>query len=333
MDITLILYVQMAPPRWTMAVELLWLQNKVPTYLQMQKEKKILQFFELLYPKWFSSFPEHLRVWPREPSQNSPDKDTEIDESGLDLANDKVNTELDHENSVSDGEKLSQLDAEQTEVLNAAIKHRPGLQKLQEWFQNSTKGKTTPGGTSTSKILSMLLGQHARGTQDLDEVEVYLQIHYESKVKPLVSDDIKENNLVLPGQKLYAIQQHMSECFANESEDVKDEVQDETADQCCQKVGISCGGSRSDKRGNLPLMPFGSAIQELPIVLGQIFEELSTLMGGWHYSLIMGGPDPLCEGDIMTLSKSLEGLSFKTLTPNFHEQYLLPFEKHLGRIY
>ncbi|KAG1887641.1 hypothetical protein F4604DRAFT_1916444 [Suillus subluteus] len=51
----------------------------------------------------------------------------------------------------------------------------------------------------------------------------------------------------------------------------------------------------------------------------------------------MGGPDPLCEGDIMMLSyhhgKSLEGLSFKTSTPNFHEQYLLPFEKHLGRIY
>lgn len=114
----------MAPLRWTTAAELSWLQNEVPTYLQMQKEKKIVRFFELLYPKWFSGFPEHLRVWPREPSKNSPDEDTEIDESGLDLANDEVNAELDHENSVSDGEKLSQLDAEQTEVLNAAIKHR-----------------------------------------------------------------------------------------------------------------------------------------------------------------------------------------------------------------
>ncbi|KAG1765286.1 hypothetical protein EV702DRAFT_1204609 [Suillus placidus] len=51
----------------------------------------------------------------------------------------------------------------------------------------------------------------------------------------------------------------------------------------------------------------------------------------------MGGQDPLCEGDIMTLSyhhgKALDGLSFKASTANFHEQYLLPFEKHLGRIY
>ncbi|KAG2046732.1 hypothetical protein BDR06DRAFT_1014481 [Suillus hirtellus] len=239
----------MAPPRWTMAVELLWLQNEVPTYLQMQKEKKILRFFELLYLKWFSGFPEHLRVWPREPSQNSPDKDTEIDE-----------------------------------------------------------------------------------TRDLKEVKVYSQIHYESKVKPLVSDDIKENNLVLPDQKLCAIWQHMSECFANESEDVKDEVWDETVQiNAARKLGsVAVGQDRTKEE-------IYHAIQELPIMLGQIFEELSTLTCGWHYSLIMGGPDPLCKGDIMTLSyhhgKSLEGLSFKTSIPNFHEQYLLPFEKHLGHIY
>ncbi|KAG1758271.1 hypothetical protein EDD22DRAFT_957070 [Suillus occidentalis] len=320
----------MAPPRWTTAAELSWLQNEVPTYLQMQKEKKIVRFFELLYPKWFSGFPEHLRVWPREPSKNSPDEDTEIDESGLDLANDEVNAELDHENSVSDGEKLSQLDAEQTEVLNAAIKHR--RKKLREWFRNNTKGKTTPGGTSTSKILTTLLGQRARGTRDLKEVEVYSQIHYESKVKPLVSDNIKENNLVLPDQKLRAIRQHTSECFANESEDVKDEVRDETVRiNAARKLGSVVAGQDRTKE------EIYRAIQELPIVLGQIFEELSTLTGGWHYSLVMGGPDPLCKGDIMTLSyhhgKSLEGLSFKTSTPNFHEQYLLPFEKYLGRIY
>ncbi|KAG1856423.1 hypothetical protein F4604DRAFT_1685453 [Suillus subluteus] len=258
-------------------------------------------------------------IWSREPSKNSPDKDTKIDKSGLDLANDEVNTELDHENSVSNGEKLSQLGAEQTE-------------KLQEWFRNNTKGKTTPGGTSTSKILSTLLGQCTQGTRDLKEVEVYSQIHYESKVKPLVSDDIKENNLVLPDQKLCAIQQHMSECFANESEDVKDEVHNETVHiNAARKLGSVVAGQDWTKE------EIYRAIQELPIVLGQIFEELSTLTGGWHYSLVMGGPDPLCKGDIMTLSyhhgKSLEGLSFKTLTPNFHEQYLLPFEKHLGHIH
>jgi len=48
-------------------------------------------------------------------------------------------------------------------------------------------------------------------------------------------------------------------------------------------------------------MTFGSAIQELPVLLGPIFEELSALTGGWHYTVLMGGADPLCEGDIMTL--------------------------------
>ncbi|KAG2366251.1 hypothetical protein BDR07DRAFT_1480302 [Suillus spraguei] len=51
----------------------------------------------------------------------------------------------------------------------------------------------------------------------------------------------------------------------------------------------------------------------------------------------MGGPDPMCQGDIMTLSfhygKGHNGLSFKASNPNFHEQYLAPFEKHLRTIF
>jgi hypothetical protein len=122
-NIALTLYVQMAPPRWTTAKELLWLQTEVPTYLQMRKEKKLNRFFELLYPKWFSNFPEHMRVFP---SENSPNEATNINQSDLDLeeAINEVDTELDHENSISDVEKLTKLDTEQTKVLNDTINHR-----------------------------------------------------------------------------------------------------------------------------------------------------------------------------------------------------------------
>ncbi|KAG1776158.1 hypothetical protein EV702DRAFT_1046324 [Suillus placidus] len=313
----------MAPPRWTNAEQLTWLQNEVPVYLQMQKEKKLVQFFELLYPKWFSQFPEHIK--------DPPDEEADIGQS--DAAINEIIAELDNEDTiipVSDLEKLTNLDAELTEVLNDATQHR--RKKLREWFRNNTKEKTTPGGTLTSKILSTLLGQRARGTQDLKEVEVYSQLHYETKVKSLVSDDIKENKLALPDQKLHAVQHHTSQCFLKESEHVKDEVREETlCINTARKLGSVVVGKDWTKE------EIYRTIQELPIVLGQIFEELSTLTGGWHYSLVMGGQDPLCKGDIMTLSyhhgKALDGLSFKASTANFHEQYLLPFEKHLGRIY
>ncbi|KAG2354279.1 hypothetical protein BDR07DRAFT_1382348 [Suillus spraguei] len=79
------------------------------------------------------------------------------------------------------------------------------------------------------------------------------------------------------------------------------------------------------------------AIQELPIVLGQISEDLVVLTGGWHYTIIMEGPDPMSQGDIMTLSfhhgKGQDGLSFKASNPNFHEQYLAPFEQHLRTVF
>ncbi|KAG1859238.1 hypothetical protein F4604DRAFT_1930787 [Suillus subluteus] len=316
----------MAPPRWTSAEQLTWLQNEVPTYLQMQKEKKLVRFFELLYPKWFSEFPEHMRVWPIG-SENSPDdNDTNDDQSSpdSDAAVNEIIAELDHEKAVipiSDVEKQSDLDPELAEVLKDAIKHQH--KKLQEWFRNNTKGKTRPGGTLTSKVLSTMLGQRARGTRDLKEVEVYSQLHYESKVKPLVSEDIRENKLALPDQRLRAVRHHTSECFAKELEDVKDEVRVETQRiNTARKLGsVAAGDDRTKEE-------IYRAIQELPIVLGQIFEELSTLTGGWHYSLVMGGPDPFYHH-----GKTPDGLSFKASTPNFHEQYLLPFEKHLDRIY
>ncbi|KAG2029347.1 hypothetical protein BDR03DRAFT_987819 [Suillus americanus] len=274
----------MAPPRWTSAEQLTWLQNEVPTYLQMQKEKKLAQFLSCSFPR----------------SENSPDdNDTNIDQSSLDsdAAVNEIIAELDHENAIipiSDVEKQSNLDPELAEVLKDAIKHR--RKKLHEWFRNNTKGKTRPGGTLTSKVLSTMLGQRARGTQDLKEVEVYSQLHYESKVKPLVSEDIRENKLALPDQRLCAVRHHTSECFAKESEDVKDEVRIETQRiNTARKLGSVAAGDDQTKE------EIYRAIQELPVVLGQIFEELSTLTGGWHYSLVMGGPDPLCEGEIMTL--------------------------------
>lgn len=98
---------------------------------------------------------------------------------------------------------------------------------MREWFRNNSKGKTTPGSSSTGKALSALLGQRARGTRDLKEVEVYSKLHYESKVKPLVSDALK-NNPVQPTQRLSAVRQHTTDCFADESEEVKKEIREET---------------------------------------------------------------------------------------------------------
>ncbi|KAG1898333.1 uncharacterized protein F5891DRAFT_981972 [Suillus fuscotomentosus] len=203
--------------------------------------------------------------------------------------------------------------------------------KLWEWFRNNSKGKTTPGGSSTGRALSVLLGQRARGTRDLKEIEVYSKLHYESKVKPLVEDTLK-NNIVQPTQRLSTVQLHTTECFAEESEEVKKEIREET-------VCLNASRRLGDVEGQHPRTKeeVYRTIQELPLILGQVFEELSALTGGWHYTVVMGGADPLCEGDIMTLSyhhgKTADGLSFKASTPNFHEQYLLPFERHLGYIH
>ncbi|KAG2058064.1 hypothetical protein BDR06DRAFT_968982 [Suillus hirtellus] len=278
----------MAPPRWMSTKQLIWLQNELPNYLQMQKEKKLPQFFELLFSRWFNHFPEEIEL------NSSPPcvKNTSIDEHGRAVINSIIETA--QPDIINEPESTEQEDSESnSQLMQAGKQHK-------EWFQNNSKGKTIPGSSSTSKALSALLGQHVQGTQDHKEVEVYSKLHYESKVKPLVSDALK-NNPVQPTQRLSTVWQHTTDCFADELDKVKKEIQEET---------IHLNAARR----------LGDVVrQDL-----QTKEEVYKV-------------DPLCEGNIMMLSyhhsKTADGLSFKACTPNFYEQYLSPFERHLGHIY
>ncbi|KAG1844601.1 hypothetical protein F4604DRAFT_1689053 [Suillus subluteus] len=309
----------MAPPRWTTSEELEWLQNELPDFLKMQRDQKLTRFYELLFPRWFSQFPEHLKYW--KPTSN-PLHEGEVlvqhqnDENGV------LN---------SDESGLLPLTPEQEAKLEEANEiRRKAKQKLREWFRNNAKSKTTPGSTSTSKAFAHLLGQRARGVRDLKDIEVYSKAYYKKKIQPLVEDDVLENQLNSK-KRIGVVQKHTNSCFAAESEEVKAEIREETARiNASRKLGSIVSDARTKEE-------IYRAIQELPIVLGQICEDLATLTGGWHFSLIMGGSDPMCKGDIMTLSfhhgKGQDGLSFKASNLNFHEQYLLPFEKHLKRAF
>jgi hypothetical protein len=110
------------------------------------------------------------------------------------------------------------------------------------------------------------------------------------------------------------VQKYLNTCFAAESKDMKVVI-------CEENVWINAsrrlGGIGSGERTKEEIYRFAcfllcfsfcgclsmsiSAIQELPIVLGQISEDLVVLTGGWHYTIIMEGPDPMSQGDIMTL--------------------------------
>ncbi|KAG1767729.1 hypothetical protein EV702DRAFT_1050263 [Suillus placidus] len=284
----------MAPPRWTSAEQLLWLQNEMPGYLQMQKEKKLSRFFDALFPRWFSDFPEETEL------NGSPpcDENAGINEPS--------------------GAGIESLNKKTTSPTH-----------LQCERQNDAKN------CGNGSEITQRERQHLVATQLVEPCLYCLasahELHYESKVKPLVSDTLK-NNDVQPTQRLSTVRQHTTECFADESEEVKKEIREETARlNAAQRLG--------DVEGQHPRTKekVYRTIQELPLILGQVFEELSALTGGWHYTVVMGGADPLCEGDIMTLSyhhgKTADGLSFKASTPNFHEQYLSPFEQHLGSIH
>ncbi|KAG1791306.1 uncharacterized protein HD556DRAFT_1309900 [Suillus plorans] len=111
----------MAPLRWTTSEELEWLQNELPEFLNMQKDQKLTCFYELLFPRWFSLFLEHLKYW--KPTGNPPlhegeavvhqnddSSDTNIsDESGLLPLTPEQEAELEGEKEIrqkSDSQRL-----------------------------------------------------------------------------------------------------------------------------------------------------------------------------------------------------------------------------------
>lgn len=59
-----------------MSGELEWLQNELPKFLKMQKEQRLTHFYKLLFPKWFSQFPKHLKYW--KPTGNPPHEREEV---------------------------------------------------------------------------------------------------------------------------------------------------------------------------------------------------------------------------------------------------------------
>ncbi|KAG1726206.1 hypothetical protein EDB19DRAFT_1833505 [Suillus lakei] len=140
----------------------------------MQKDQKLTHFYKLLYPRWFSQFPECLRYWG--PTGKPLCKNVHQDDDSGDANSDKISPLA--------------LTPEQEAELEGANEIR--WKKLREWFWNNAKSKTTPGTTSTGKALAQLLGQCARGVRDLKEIEVYSKSHYKTKIQPLVEDNVHE---------------------------------------------------------------------------------------------------------------------------------------------
>ncbi|KAG1816302.1 hypothetical protein DFJ58DRAFT_850454 [Suillus subalutaceus] len=307
-----------------MSEELEWLQSELPEFLKMQKNKTH-PFLRAAFPKMH---------W--EPTGNPPHGWNEVDHQ--------------NDNSVPDSDEsvLLPLTAEQEAELEGASDIQ--RKKLKEWFWNNAKSKTTPGNTSMSKAFAQLLGQCARGICDLKDIEVYSRTYYKMKVQPLVDGNIQENQLNAKNQ-IAIMQKHVHNCFEAEPEEVKAEIREEAAKiNASRRLGSIISDTRTKEEiyriffflaANVLFIDVNylmyRAIQELLMVLGQICNDLGKLMGGWHFSLVMGGADPMCPGDIMTLSyhhsKNQDGHSFKAANLDFHEQYLVPFKKYLRHVF
>ncbi|KAG1766013.1 hypothetical protein EV702DRAFT_1050804 [Suillus placidus] len=138
-------------------------------------------------------------------------------------------------------------------------------------------------------------GMYTKGPRALKEVEVYSPMYYADHVKQSADEAIAKGNITSRGSKLRVCRDITAEKYEVESSAVKDKV---------KRKHKKLWGKEVDNETKL------RAIHELPTILDHIFQHLSHMMGGWKFSVLMGGRDPESEGNIYYLRECAAGGQF-----------------------
>ncbi|KAH7907676.1 hypothetical protein BJ138DRAFT_1116494 [Hygrophoropsis aurantiaca] len=242
-------------------------------------------FWNPLFESWFKEYPQRLHTFPDIPLE-------------------------------------TQLTSEQSVVLAKDIVNRKD--RLRTWFRwrsNASKSNRSLK-TKEAKILSSILQPKTRRKSP---AEVYFDLHYEDRVKPLL--ELSDTDKAKPGANLVKGRQLAKELFANEDADIKAAVKTFHASQK-KKSGIAVEETCAKTIQN--------NIDGLAVGLDRIFEHLSRLTR-WKFSVVMGGPDPSKGWEISTAAyhygTTPMGSNYANIYPQFDRDILDSFAGFLELIF
>ncbi|KAH7917467.1 hypothetical protein BV22DRAFT_1135383 [Leucogyrophana mollusca] len=179
------------------------------------------------------------------------------------------------------------LTEEQHSVVSAAVDKRQ--KQIRQWMRwHAGSGRNRSANKMSTGIVDNLLKPKTHVNKPW---EIYAKIYYKDRVKD------KTN---VAGGGIVAVRQSIQQAFENESEDIKNEVENirvqqvEAARKNKKKGKQSTPDATSDTESIAEQDP---AIRRLNIQeCGPALERILQHMGrktGWKFTVIMGGPDPL----------------------------------------
>ncbi|KAG2130726.1 hypothetical protein DEU56DRAFT_914724 [Suillus clintonianus] len=284
----------MVGSQWTSSEQKDYLETQFSEFLKQQLQGTLLNF-------WSTVSMEFLNRWP------------EIDV----LYPDKT---------------LSQLSEAENVVLGKAVEARK--KQIKNWFNyRSRKGGRSQLNAMTKSITKML-GNKAKGTRALTEVEIFSKLNYDTAVRSQIKEKIEAGLLVTKNEKLLAVKESTKAAYEAAPSEIRSLCKAKAAEEREAKASVVL--SEAAATGTPTNAQYAKALEECIGPISQFFDALRQLTG-WEWSVIGGGPDPRLGGMLNVSSYhtgvNQSGLTWKQATSNFTDKHLNPYLSYLGTVF
>ncbi|KAG1781167.1 hypothetical protein EV702DRAFT_1042307 [Suillus placidus] len=178
------------------------------------------------------------------------------------------------------------------------------------WQKNPAHLGHSKGSRGTLKFDTVLAGGvELKGTRAPQKMDIYSHEFYMEKVKHAADEVIKQENITNKGPKLNKCREITQQMYKEESEAVKAKI-DKKYCKAKAKFTSQCQCLKSAKGPKINENTKLKAIQELGPVLDRVLKYLGHMTGGWKFTILMGGRDPMT-GEASVSNKAITLVNLK----------------------
>ncbi|KAG1786547.1 uncharacterized protein HD556DRAFT_1449637 [Suillus plorans] len=134
-------------------------------------------------------------------------------------------------------------------------------------------------------------GVEMKGTCAPQKMDIYSSKFYEKKIKHVADKAIQEQNITKRGPKLNKRRDIVRQMYMAESEEVKAKIERKYS-KAKAKYAKTRTNLQKKKAPKVDEETKTKAICELGPMLDRILQYLGHIMGGWKFTMLMGGHDP-----------------------------------------
>ncbi|KZP24406.1 hypothetical protein FIBSPDRAFT_888862 [Athelia psychrophila] len=320
---------------WATLEQIRWLVSWLQEYIEAQQTHQLHIFWPKLFTAWFEKFPLP------EPTDN----DAEVPESELQDDSDVLPESADEnvvkaqkkKRKVKDNRRKAQakkaafnktLTREQRITGQWTSKQQGQLKTFMRWHSGATRAPRNKKGAEPISLW-FAASEAGKPHRRLQETEAYIHLHYNDRIVDTVRTRMDESED--KGPMINVIRQAAKELYAQEDDETRTAVNAHIAAHAAAVLA-------KEKLEMVDPTPaeYQDAINTLPSYFDAVLGEAARRTG-WSFTVVMGGPMPVNQGEIQTASistgQTAVGAVFKDLCPDFEGVVIRPFSDFVRQVY